>query len=185
MERRLHVSKVSASQIACFSTINAHQRCHLAGFCSFNGNFISLLSFTRGCIDDFIQTGIYRHIDTTNWLVYLKMLIYTKSYVVAPSSLFSVGTATRVILTLLAFLRLNWFLDFCISLKHGLHEGHTLIAPKILVGLLGIGWLSRGSAKGLTILIIAMTDGSCFKVRKDNISSFVAEYPDREFMRLW
>ncbi len=52
---------------------------------------------------------------------------------------------------LLMFLRLTCFLDFCISLEHGLHEGHTLIAPKRLVGLLGL--------KGLTcrtILVVVM-----------------------------
>jgi hypothetical protein len=30
---------------------------------------------------------------------------------------------------------------------------------------------------------IVMSVGSHFKVRKDNISSLVVEYPDREFMR--
>jgi hypothetical protein len=37
----------------------------------------------------------------------------------------------------------------------GLHEGHALIAPK-LVGLLGLGGLICGCPEGLTILVIAM-----------------------------
>jgi hypothetical protein len=37
------------------------------------------------------------------------------------------------------FLRLTSFLlAFYISLEHGLHEGHALIAPRLLVGLLGL-----------------------------------------------
>jgi hypothetical protein len=87
--------------------------------------------------------GVSRHIDSTNWLIIFKTLVYTKTCVITPSSLFTVGTATatRVILTLLMFLGLTSFLGFCISLKHGLHEGHTLIALKLFVGLLGLGGL--------------------------------------------
>jgi hypothetical protein len=32
-------------------------------------------------------------------------------------------------------------------------------------------------------VMLAYFVGSCFKVRKDNISSLVADYPDRGFMR--
>ncbi len=83
------------------------------------------------------------------------MLIYKITHVVAPCSLFTVGTSTRVILMLLVLFGLTSFLCFCISLKHGLHEGHTLIAPKLLVGLLGLRRLTCGCTKGLTILVIA------------------------------
>jgi hypothetical protein len=56
----------------------------------------------------------------------------------------------------LTFLGLTSFLGFRISLEHGLHEGHILFAPKLLVGLLGLGGLTCGRPEGLTILIIAM-----------------------------
>jgi hypothetical protein len=55
----------------------------------------------------------------------------------------------------LTFLRLTGFLlDFYISLKHGLHEGHALIAPRLLVGLLGLRGLTCCCLKGLTIAVI-------------------------------
>ncbi len=51
--------------------------------------------------------------------------------------------------TFLTFLRLTGFLlAFCISLEHGLHEGHILITPR-LVGLLGLRGLTRCSLEGL------------------------------------
>jgi hypothetical protein len=57
----------------------------------------------------------------------------------------------------LTFLRLTGFLlAFYISLKHGLHEGQALIAPRLLVGLLGLRGLTCCSLKGLTIAVIAM-----------------------------
>jgi hypothetical protein len=57
----------------------------------------------------------------------------------------------------LTFLRLTSFLlAFYISLKHGLHEGHALIAPRLLVGLLGLRGLTCCCLVGLTIAIIAM-----------------------------
>ncbi len=57
----------------------------------------------------------------------------------------------------LTFLRLTGFLlAFCISLEHGLHEGHILIAPRFLVGLLGLRGLTCCSLKGLAIAVIAM-----------------------------
>ncbi len=63
------------------------------------------------------------------------MLVCTKSRVAVPSFLFTVRTITGVIAVLLALLRLTSFLlAFHISLKHGLHEGHALIPPKLLVG---------------------------------------------------
>jgi hypothetical protein len=56
----------------------------------------------------------------------------------------------------LTFLRLtNLLLAFHISLKHGLHEGHALIAPRLLVGLLGLRGLTYCCLKGLTIAVIA------------------------------
>jgi hypothetical protein len=71
------------------------------------------------------------------------MLVYTKSRVAVPSSLFTVGTVAGVVVTFHMLLRLTGFLlAFCISLEHGLHEGHALIAPRLLVGLLGLRGLT-------------------------------------------
>ncbi len=54
------------------------------------------------------------------------------------------------------FLRLTgFFLAFHISLEHGLHEGHALIAPRLLVGLLGLRGLTCCCLKGLNIAVIA------------------------------
>ncbi len=50
----------------------------------------------------------------------------------------------------------GFFLAFHISLKHGLHEDHALIAPKLLVGLLGLRGLTCCCLKGLTNAVIAM-----------------------------
>ncbi len=73
-----------------------------------------------------------------------------------PSFLFTVGTVTGVIVTFLTFLRLTgFFLAFHISLEHGLHEGHALIAPRLLVGLLGLRGLTCCCLEGLTIAVIA------------------------------
>jgi hypothetical protein len=84
------------------------------------------------------------------------MLVYTKSRVAEPSFLFTVGTVTGVIVTFLTFCRLTGFLlDFYISLEHGLHEGHDLIAPRLLVGLLGLRGLTCCCLEGLTIAVIA------------------------------
>jgi hypothetical protein len=84
------------------------------------------------------------------------MLVYTKSRVTIPSSLFPVGTVTGVVVTFLTLLRLTGFLlAFGLSLKHGLHEGHALIAPRLLVGLLGVRGLTCCYLKGLTIVVIA------------------------------
>ncbi len=56
----------------------------------------------------------------------------------------------------LTFLRLTgFFLAFYISLKHGLHEGHALIAPRLLVGLLVLRGLTCCCLEGLTIAVIA------------------------------
>ncbi len=49
----------------------------------------------------------------------------------------------------------GFLLAFCISLKHGLHEGHALIAPRLLVGLLGLRGLTCCYLEGLTIAVIA------------------------------
>ncbi len=58
---------------------------------------------------------------------------------------------------LLALIRLTGFLlASCISLEHGLHEGHALIAPRLLVGLLGLRGLTCCCLEGLTIAVIAM-----------------------------
>ena len=57
---------------------------------------------------------------------------------------------------LLMFLRLTGFLlAFYISLEHGLHEGHALIVPRLLVGLLGLRGLTCCCLEGLTIAVIA------------------------------
>ncbi len=56
----------------------------------------------------------------------------------------------------LTFLRLTSFLlAFCISLEHGLHEGHILVTPKPLVWLLGLRGLTCCSLEGLAIAVIA------------------------------
>ncbi len=56
----------------------------------------------------------------------------------------------------LLFLRLTGFLlAFHIGLEHGLHEGHALIPPRLLVGLLGLRGLTCCCLKGLTIAVIA------------------------------
>jgi hypothetical protein len=84
------------------------------------------------------------------------MLVYTKSHVTVPSFLFTLGTVTGVIIALLVLLRLTGFLlAFHISLKHVLHKSHALIAPKLLVGLLGLRGLTCCCFKGLTIADIA------------------------------
>jgi hypothetical protein len=65
LARRLLTSKISAPQFASFSTKNAHYRnyrSYLFGFCGFTRNFISLCSFTKGCIEDFNRTGLMRPI---------------------------------------------------------------------------------------------------------------------------
>jgi hypothetical protein len=84
-------------------------------------------------------------------------LVYTNSRVAIPSFLFAVGTVTGVIVTFLMFLRLTGFLlAFHISLEHGLNEGHALIAPRLLVELLGLRGLTFCCREGLTIAVIAM-----------------------------
>jgi hypothetical protein len=54
------------------------------------------------------------------------------------------------------FIRLTSFLGLYIGLEHGLHKGQTLIAPKILVGVLGLRGLTCCFQEGLTIAVIAM-----------------------------
>ncbi len=84
------------------------------------------------------------------------MLVYTKSRDAVPSSLFTVESVTGVVVTFLMLLRLTSFLlAFCISLKHGLHEGHALIAPRLFVGILGLRGLTCCYLEGLTIAVIA------------------------------
>ncbi len=57
---------------------------------------------------------------------------------------------------LLALPRLTGFvIGLYIGLKHGLHKGHAHIAPKFLVGLLGLSGLTCCCLKGLTIAVIA------------------------------
>jgi hypothetical protein len=148
--RRLLISAISAPQLASFFTKNAHYRdyrSHLTGFCSFYRDSSSPCNFTRGRIGDF---------NIIQRLIYFKMLVYTKSRVAVPSFLFTVGTVTGVIVTFLTFLRLTGFLlAFHISLKHGLHEGHALIAPRLLAGLLRLRGLTCCCLEGLTIAVIA------------------------------
>jgi hypothetical protein len=84
------------------------------------------------------------------------MLVYTKSLVTVPSSLFTVRTVTGVIVTFLTFLRLTGFLlAFYISPEHKMHEGYALIAPRLLVELLGLRGLTCCCLEGLTIAAIA------------------------------
>jgi hypothetical protein len=85
------------------------------------------------------------------------MPVYTESRVDVPSFLFAVRTVTEVVVTFFTFLRLTGFLlAFHISLKHGLHEGHALIAPRLLlVGLLGLRGLTCCCREGPTIAVIA------------------------------
>jgi hypothetical protein len=55
----------------------------------------------------------------------------------------------------LRFLRFTGFLlAFYIGLEHGLHEGHALVAPRLLAGLLGLRGLTCCCLKGLTIAVI-------------------------------
>ncbi len=83
------------------------------------------------------------------------MLVYTKSHVAVPSFLFTVRTVTAVIIKLLALCRLTGFLvGLYIGLEHGLQGGHALIAPKLLVGLLGLSGLTCCCLEGLTIAVI-------------------------------
>ncbi len=42
------------------------------------------------------------------------------------------------------------------SLEHGLHEGHALIAPRLLVGLHGLRGLTCCCLEGLIVAVIAM-----------------------------
>ena len=84
------------------------------------------------------------------------MFVHTKSHVTVPSFLITVGTVTGVIIAPLALLRLTCFLSaFHISLEHGVHKSHALIAPKLLVGLLGLRGLTCCHLEGLTIAVIA------------------------------
>ncbi len=62
------------------------------------------------------------------------------------------------------FLGLPCFLGFCIGLKHGLHEVHIFIVPKLVVGLLRIRGLTCSCTKGLTILVIAMVVTSIMRL---------------------
>jgi hypothetical protein len=85
------------------------------------------------------------------------MLAYSKSCVVVPSFLFTVRTVTGLIVTPLVLLRLTSFLlALRIRFKHGLHEGHARIAPKLLVLLLRLRGLTCCCIKRLTIAVIAM-----------------------------
>jgi hypothetical protein len=62
--------------------------------------------------------------------------------------------------SLLHFLRFldlpAFFLAFCISLEHVLHKSHALIAPKLLVELLGLKGFTCCCLEGLTIAVIGM-----------------------------
>jgi hypothetical protein len=89
--------------------------------------------------------------------ILFKTLVYTKSHVALPGFLFAVRTVTGVIIAPLALLRFTGFLlAFHISLKHGLHKGHVLIAPKLLVRLLGLRELTCCCLKGLAMAVIVM-----------------------------
>jgi hypothetical protein len=84
------------------------------------------------------------------------MLVYTNSRAAVSSFLFTVGAVTGAIVTFLTFVGLTGFLlAFHISLKHGLHEGHALNAPRLFVELLGLRGLTWCCLEGLTIAVIA------------------------------
>jgi hypothetical protein len=84
-------------------------------------------------------------------------LVYTKYHVAVPSFLFTVRTVIAVIIALHLLLKLTGFLTgFCISLEYVLHKNHALIAPKLLVGLLGLRGLTCCCLEGLTIAVITM-----------------------------
>ncbi len=56
----------------------------------------------------------------------------------------------------LAHPRLTGFvIGLYIGLKHGLHKGHARIAPKFLVGLLGLSGLTCCCLQGITVNVIA------------------------------
>jgi hypothetical protein len=152
-------SDLAFRELHFFLQKNAHHhdhRKHLTGFYGFDCNFSSPHIITRGCSGNFDWTGLSRQIDSTKRLIYFKTLVYTKSYVAIPSFLFTVGTVTGVIITLLVLLRLTSFLlALCISLKHVLHKSHAFIAPKHLIGLLGLRGLTCCCLEGLTIAVIA------------------------------
>jgi hypothetical protein len=84
------------------------------------------------------------------------MIVYTKTCVIAPRFLFTVGTVTEVIVMLFTFLELTSILSLYIGLEHGLPKGHTLIAPKLLVGLLGLRGFTCCCSERLTIAVIPM-----------------------------
>jgi hypothetical protein len=159
LERKLLIPGTSVPWTALLFTKNANycdHRSHFASFRGFDHNFISPYVIIRGCSGNFDWTGLSRQKDSTKRLIYFKMLVYTKSHATVPSFLFTVITVIGVIIAILALLRLTGFLlALCISLKHVLHNSHGLIAPRLLVGLLGLRGLTCFCLKGLTIAVIA------------------------------
>jgi hypothetical protein len=88
--KKASLSETSALQFASFSFKNAHYhdyRSHLTGFCGFFCNFISLCSFTKGCIDDFDWTGLMRQIDMLKGLSILRRLSTLNSVLPYPVSI--------------------------------------------------------------------------------------------------
>jgi hypothetical protein len=84
------------------------------------------------------------------------MLVYIQLRVTVPSFLFTIGTVTGVVVTFLRLLRLTGFLlAFYISLECGLHEDYALIAPRLLVELLGLRGVTCCCLEELTIAVIA------------------------------
>ncbi len=160
MARRLLISKISTLRFASFFTQNAHYRnyrSHLTGFkvlIAISSAFVVSLGAVlatltgRGSVDkSIVPQGLsnIRRLSTLN-----PMSLYP-----VPYSL-TVGTVTGIIVTFLTFLRLTGFLlAFYISLEHGLHEGHALIVPRLLVGLLELRGLTCCCLDGLTIAVIA------------------------------
>jgi hypothetical protein len=84
------------------------------------------------------------------------LLVYTKTHVAVPCFLFTVRIVTGVIIALLALLRLTGFLSLYIGPENGLRKGHALIAPKLLVGLLGLSGFTCCCHERLAIAAIAM-----------------------------
>jgi hypothetical protein len=88
---------------------------------------------------------------------------------------------------LVVILRLTGFLlAFHINLKHGLHEGHALIAPKLLVGLLGLRGLTCCGLRGLIIAVISMAvQGVVGLVRTAMCFAMLAKLLTATLLRDW
>jgi hypothetical protein len=81
----------------------------------------------------FNRMGLSGQIDSTQRLLYVKTLVYTKSRVAVRSFLFTVRTVNEVIIGPLALLRLTGFLlVFCISSNMDCIKAMPLLPPNFL-----------------------------------------------------